>query len=132
MKPAHLDLLRKAALLAVPAGALGSIGFTLWVGHRNDSRLLLMLFTVWVFSPFLALGWACVAAKRWAASGRAALHGVILVLALGSLVIYGESALGPPRAKPAFIFLVVPLVSWLLIAVVVPLVALAKNQRDPA
>ena len=130
MKPAHLDLLRKAALLAVPASALGSLGFTLWVGQRNDSRILLVLFMLWVSSPFIALGWVGLASQRWAAPGRTILHVLILALALGSLVIYGESALGPPRAKPAFIFLVVPLVSWLLIAMVVPLVALRSGKNE--
>jgi hypothetical protein len=47
------------------------------------------------------------------------LYSVMLVLTLGSLAIYGDVAFGPPRAKPAFAFLVVPLSSWLLIAIVV-------------
>ena len=46
------------ARLATVAGAAGSIGLMLRVGHRNDSTiplLLLVLFTGWVLSPFVAL-----------------------------------------------------------------------------
>ena len=49
---------------------------------------------------------------------QAVLHFMTLVLALGSLAIYGYVALGPPRAKPAFFFLVIPPASLTLIAVV--------------
>ena len=34
-----------------------------------------------------------------------------------------DVAFGRPRAKPAFVFLVVPLASWLLIAIVIPIAA---------
>jgi len=39
------------------------------------------------------------------------------------LAIYGEVAFGYATAKVGFIFLVVPLASWLLIAIVVPIAA---------
>ena len=50
-----LGLLHAAALIALPAGAVGSVGLLLRAGQRNNSRLLLVLFTIWVLSPFLAL-----------------------------------------------------------------------------
>jgi len=123
-----LGLLRPAALIAVLAGAGGSIAFMLRVGHRNNSRILLALFTVWVLSPFVALVWASAVSKRWQVLTRAALYTVMLVLTLASLALYGDVAFGPPRAKPAFLFLVVPLASWLLIATVVPLAALISGR----
>jgi len=49
-----LGLLRSAARIAVPAGAVGSVGLMLHAGRRNDSRILLVLFTLWVLSPFVA------------------------------------------------------------------------------
>ena len=123
-----LGLLRAVAMIAVLVGAGGSISMTLRVGHRNNSRLLLVLFCTWVLSPFIALVWANLVSKRWPILARATLYSVMLVLALGSLAIYGEVAFGPPRAKPAFVFLVVPLASWLLIAIVVPLAALISGR----
>ena len=123
-----LGLLHAVALIAVVAGASGSVGLMLWEGHRNPSRLLLVLFAIWVLSPFMALLLANIVSKRWSVITRATLHSVMLVLTLGSLAIYGEVALGPPRPKPASFFLVVPLASWLLIAAVIPLVTLLLGR----
>jgi ACR3 family arsenite efflux pump ArsB len=86
------------------------------VGHRNPSRLLLMLFTGWVLAPFLVLAWCHAMSKRCSDSAQAVLHRVSLLLALCSPLIYGYVAFGPALAKPAFFFLVTPFVSLVLIA----------------
>lgn len=128
---AYRRLLRAAALVAVPVGASGSVGLMLFVGHRNDSRILLVLFTLWVLSPFMALALAHVVSKRWSDLARATLYSVALILTLCSLFIYGDVAFGGPRAKPAFMFLVVPLASWLLIASAVTIAAiLSRRMRN--
>jgi hypothetical protein len=121
------------ALIALLAGAAGSVGFMLHVGHRNDAVIpvvLLIFFTIWVLSPFAALLLADRVAKRWSRLSRAALHGVMLVVTLGSLAIYRAVALGPPRPKPAAGFLLVPLGSWLLMAIVVPFAAFRSGRRS--
>ena len=123
-----LGPLRVAALAAVLAGAVGSAGLTLYAGRHDDSRILVLLFALWVLSPFVALMFANVVSKRWPVLTRATLYSLMLVLTVGSLAIYGHVALGPPRAKPAFVFVVVPPVSWLLIAVVVPIAALISRR----
>ena len=125
-----LGILRPVARIAVVAGATGSVGLMLRVGHRNDSRILLGLFTIWVLSPFVALLLADIDSKRWPVLTRTTLHSVMLILTLGSLAIYGDVALGPPRSKPAFMFLAVPLGSWLLMAVVVPIAAFVSGWRS--
>jgi hypothetical protein len=91
-----LVLLRAAALIAVLAGAAGSVGLMLHAGRHNDSQILLVLFALWVLSPFMALVLAHVVSKRWSVLTRATLYSVMLVLTLGSLAIYGDVALGPP------------------------------------
>ena len=116
-------LIRGAALIAVASGAAGSLGLMFHVGHRQRSIILMALFTVWVLSPFAALLWADVLAKSWSLAARTSLHITAVVIALGSLAIYGVVALGPPRPQPAFWFLIVPLVSWFVLIVVVPLSA---------
>ena len=125
-----LGLLHAAALIAVLAGAAGSLGLMLHAGRRNDSRILLVLFVIWVLSPFVALVLADVVSKRWSALTRATLHSVMLVLPLGSLAIYGDVALGPPMAKTAFVFVVVPPASWLLIAIAVLIAALISGKMS--
>jgi hypothetical protein len=123
-----LGLLRAAALIAVLAGGAGSVGLMLRAGHGNTSRLLLVLFALWVLSPFMALVLANVVSKQWSVLTRATLYSVMLVLTLGSLAIYGDVALGPLRAKTAFVFVVVPPASWLLIVIVVPMAALISGR----
>jgi hypothetical protein len=122
-------LLHIVALIAVVAGAGGSVGLIFWVGHRNPSRVLLGLFVIWDLSPFIALLLADMVSKRWSVITRATLHIVMLVLALSSLALYGDVVLRP-RPQPAFMFLVVPLGSWLLMTIVVPIAALISGRRS--
>jgi len=116
--------LRVAGLIALLVGAAGSVGLMLYAGRHNDTRLLLVLFAIWVLSPFVALVLAYLLSKSWSVLTRATLYSVMLVLTLASLAIYADIALGPPRAKTAFVFVVVPPASWLLIAIVVPIASL--------
>jgi ABC-type transport system involved in multi-copper enzyme maturation permease subunit len=90
--------------------------------------LLIIIFALWVLSPFAALILACVVSKRWSALTRATLYVVMLVITLGVLAIYSAFALGYIRAKTGFVFLVVPAASWLLIAIVVPIAALISGR----
>jgi hypothetical protein len=110
------------------AGAAGSLGLMFRAGRRQNSKILLLLFAIWVLSPFIALVGANMVSKRWPILTRAALYSVMLVLTLGSLAIYREVAFGYTTAKVGFVFLVVPLASWLLIAIVVPIAALISSR----
>jgi hypothetical protein len=123
-----LSVLSGAALIALLVGAVGSVGLMLRAGHRNPSRLLIVLFTFWVLSPFIALVLANVVSKRWSVLTRATLCVEMLVITFGSLAIYGALAFGPLRAKTGFVFLVVPAASWLLIAIVVAIAALISGR----
>ncbi len=123
-----LGRLRAAALIAVLAGAGGSAGLMLRAGRRNDSRILMVLMAIWVLSPFMAIAWANLVSKRWPVLTRVTLYSVTLVLTLASLAVYGVDALRPPRAQAAFVFVVVPPASWLLIAIVVPIAALISGR----
>ena len=117
----YLNVLRAAALAGILAGAGGSLALMLYVGRRNSSRLLLLMFAIWVVSPFAAAGWAERIAKRWPTVRRASWYLGIVVLAVSSLALYGDVVFGRPRPQPAFRFLVVPLASWILLAVVAAL-----------
>ena len=132
-KGQRLDLLRAAALIAVAVGAAGSVGLTLRASERAP-RFLLVLFIIWVLSPFAALAWANLVSRRWLAHTRVALYGVTLVIVLRSLAIYG-GVVSPPAGSPhAFIFVAVPPVSLLLMAllmaIVVPLCALILRRQS--
>ena len=122
-----LRLLHAVAFTTVVVGAIGSTGLMIWVGHRNPSRLLLALFVIWDLSPFIGLLLADMVSQRWSVVTRATLYGVMLILTLGSLALYADVVLRP-RPQPAFRFLVVPLGSWLLMTIVVPIAALISGR----
>lgn len=124
-----VGLLRRAALIAVLVGAVGSLGLMLRAG-RHTPRFLLVLFVFWVLGPFVALVWADVVSKRWSMPTRKTLYRVMLVVTLGSLAVYGNDAVNPPKAKAAFVYVAVPLASWLLIAIAVPMAAFLSARQS--
>jgi hypothetical protein len=121
--------LRRAALIAVVAGAVGSAGFLLRAGQRT-SWLLLVIMLLWVLAPFVGLVVAEVVSKRWPVPVRTTLYCLSLVVTLGSLAIYANDALRPRKAQAAFVFVAVPLVLWIVIAVAVPIAALVSRRRS--
>ena len=116
--------LRAGALIVVVAGAVGSVGLTLYAGRHNPSRLLVALFAIWVLSPFLAV---TIASRRSSDFARGLLYGVSPILTVGSLAMYWHPAWRPAGSGPAFVFLVVPLVSWLLLTIVMVISALVSR-----
>ena len=126
-----LGVLRAAALVAIVAGGGGSLGLILFAGRRNPSVFLILLFAVWVLSPFVALALANSRSAHWAIMTRKALYIVTLIVTLGSFAMYVDVVLRPPRSAPASRFLVVPLASWLLMTIVVAIAAwMARSRSD--
>jgi biotin transporter BioY len=99
-----------------------------YTGRRNNSRILMLLFTLWVGSPFVAAALADRISKAWSVTTRATLYGAMLVLSLGSLVVYAADASMAIRGKAAFVFLVVPPTSSLLAAAAVAIAALMSAR----
>ena len=125
-----LGRLRVASLITVLSGAGGSVALTLYAGRHNDSLTLVALFAIWVLSPFVALLFLQAASKGWSFLTRAALDGLMIVLAVCSLAIYGARVVWPPKTHAAFVFVVVPPASWLLISAVVPTAGFISGRRS--
>jgi hypothetical protein len=119
---------RPLAMFACVAGAGASLLFMYQVGHRNPSFVLMLLFTVWVLSPFVALLVSAMMSAGWTGPSRAALYGVMCAVSVLSPLAYGAVALGPPRPRPAFAFLVVPLASWCLGAGALAVVSVIERR----
>ena len=124
----YLGALSGAAVVSLVVGAAGSVGLMLRAGH--PPLFLRALFFGWVLSPFAALAWAFVVSKRRPLFAPVTLHGVTLAVALGSLACYGGMIPMTAGTRPAAIFLVVPLASWLLLAIVALISALAARRRS--
>jgi len=125
-----LGRLRALSLVVVVAGAMGSVGLMLRAGQRTP-RLLLVLFTIWVLSPFAALLWANIVSKGWPVLTRATLYCVTLVVTLCSLATYGELVVVRPRGSAnAFLFVAVPPASWVFMTIIVTMAALISRIRS--
>jgi hypothetical protein len=111
---------RRLTFIVMLIGALASLGLTFRAGQNNHSLLLIMLFGIWVFTPFMGLVVAYILSNRWSAFTRKVLYLLAMILTFVSLLIYSGIWI-PARMKPAFVFLVFPLLSWIILAVVIPL-----------
>jgi uncharacterized membrane protein YfcA len=123
------DRLHRTAVVAAVVGAVGSVALTLYAGRNNDLPLLMVLMAGWVFAPFFGFALASRISQRWSERARAALDIGMLVIAVAALAIYARDALGPAHAKRATVYVAVPLVSWLVMLIVVPLAALISRRR---
>jgi hypothetical protein len=116
-------LLTWLSRIAVLVGAVGSVDLLLRQGRHNPSRLLMILFTLWVLAPFVILAAANAFSKRWSVLVNVTLHSLTLGITVASLAIYAKAAMSPPRAQGAFVFVAVPPATCLLIAIIVPIAA---------
>jgi hypothetical protein len=121
------NLLRIIALIVLFAGAIGSLVLLFNSGRNQRSIVLIVLFTGWVLSPFIGLFIADMISKRWLPKTRLAIYLLIIFITLASLLFY-SGALNVPGTKPAFKFLIVPLISWVFILIFVPIKRKRANE----
>ncbi len=111
------SLLRSVAWIVLLVGSVWSLSLTIQAGRNNDSILLKILFMVWVLSPYLIQLLLFLLSTSWKNLRRIMLYVQIIFLSLGSLLFY-NGIINLPDAKPAAIFLLIPLFSWVFIAIV--------------
>jgi len=70
-----------------------------------------------------------VVSKRWLIFGRATVYCLMLVVASGSVIIYGIDVLVPLSPRRGFPYALVPAVLWLLIAIVLVVAAFRTHAR---
>lgn len=122
--------MRTAAFVALVGGAAGSVSLLLHA-KQHPPPFLVVLFIIWVLSPFAALGIAHRVSKRWAPGTQKALYFVTLLIAVSSILIYGDDAVSHRTAHPAFVYVAVPPASWVVSAVAIGLGAwMAKRKQN--
>ncbi|HTD98483.1 MAG TPA: hypothetical protein VK668_04330 [Mucilaginibacter sp.] len=104
-------------------GAIGSLVLLWMAGHNNSSVILMTLFTIWVLSPYAAL----LVVDRKSLIPNAQLRYLSIFIA-GAAIFFYTLAHFTPSKTPAFIFLLIPLLSWLVIFIVV-LIKLKKKKK---
>jgi hypothetical protein len=121
------ERLRTAGLLGLVIGAAGSIG-CLMLAAEHPPAFLLVLFALWVVSPFALLAVAEWISTSWSSSTRATLRAVMLIVTVASLAIYGGVVFVQSKARVPF-FVLVPPVSWLLTVAAVSGASLIQRKR---
>lgn len=124
------DSLHRGAAVAAVVGAVGSVALTLYAGRANNLPFLMILMSGWVLAPFMGYALASRYTSSWSASTRAVLDGIIVFVAVISLVVYARDVLKPPASKAAAVFVAVPIGAWLLMLIAVPLTALISRRRS--
>jgi hypothetical protein len=122
-----LGLWHIVTLIVLLAGAVGSLTFMFNAGRNQSSTLLITLFSIWVVSPFITLMVANGISRGWPDRPRVLLYTFALILTFVSLLMY-SGAWSPSGTKAAFMFLVVPFVSWLVIGGVFVITRRRSNQ----
>jgi hypothetical protein len=125
-----LKLFRVIALAVWAIGAGVSVNLTLYAGHNNKSGVLVTLFVVWVLSPFAGMLAAYVFFRRRPPVVMVTIYCLMLAITLVSLLAYSNT-LNPFAGKPAAVFLIVPLLLWVLTLIAVP-VALSRSRKNAA
>jgi hypothetical protein len=124
----NLSFLGKIALMVTLVGAVGSLYFMFSAGRKQNSIILLALFTAWILSPFVGLFITNKISSRWTAPARDPLYLLMIILAIVSLVAY-SGAFNTPETKNAFIFLIFPLISWFIIVIVFLIARKISNKN---
>jgi len=127
-EPQPLRRLRLAGLIAILAGAAGSLGLLFHASHSRPP-LLMMIFVIWVAAPFVGLLLADARSSRGPILVQATLYSMMLIVGIGSLIIYGQDAIWPRREQAAFVYVIVPPVSCLSIAAALAIAAFASIRR---
>ena len=82
--------------------------FTVRAGRHSGSIVLILLMTAWVIAPFVALLWAL--RTRFEKS----LYVLTMCVAICSVAAYTFDAMNPPKVQAARVFVLVPLVTWIV------------------
>jgi len=104
------------ALLIGIAGAFVSLWFMFNAGRNQPSVFLIILFTLWVLSPFIGLLLLNNISKRWIVSVRETLYWLAIITTILSAAGY-SGLFNTQETKNAFVFLVIPFLSWIIIAI---------------
>lgn len=112
-----LPILRRVGLLLTLVGATLSLWLMFRAGQRNESFLLMTMFAGWVSLPFVTLVLVEMRSSSWVPVARLVLYATMETIAVISVIAY-SGILNPPDMKNAFMFLVVPFFSLVIIAVV--------------
>jgi hypothetical protein len=115
-------LVRAAALPALLISTVWSLCLMFIAGHNNRSFVLMSLFTLWVVSPYAAL---FIINRKSLITVRKRNY-LTITISVCSVIFYTVGYLYPGKT-PAFIFLLIPFMTWLFIGSII--IISKKNNK---
>jgi hypothetical protein len=112
-----IRLLRSFTMGILIAGACAALAFTLQAGQYNNSFLLIFIFAIWTLSPFCFLIAASLISRFWQERYKLTLYISNIIITILSLLAYSR-IFSLPGTKPAFVFIITPLLSWIISAII--------------
>jgi hypothetical protein len=109
-------------------GAAAALAILLYRGRHNSSWLVLAGMSLWVLSPLALLAIAGAASRRWSGTARATLRALMVIVPVGSLLIYAVDTVRQLGSTNAFVFVALPPVTWLLIVIVLAIAVVPKRS----
>ena len=103
----------------------------LFASRENRHYEITALFIVWVAAPFVLLWVADRASKHWPRLVNTTLSWLMLLVACVTLAAYVRRIVRPPAAQAAFVFVLVPPMSWLVIALALGIAFLIAKRSHP-
>lgn len=129
MSSASSDRLRNLVAPAAFAAAIIAVGLMLRAGQHNSSRVLLIFLSAWVAAPLVTVAFCARTVGRRSESTRMVQLNASFLIVGGSVAVYIVDAFHQLRPQAAFAFAIVPLVSWGILIVLIPLAtALARKS----
>jgi len=125
------DRLRTPARIVMALSAFAAEALMLFAGRENRHYEITALFIVWVAAPFVLLWVADRASKHWPRLVNTTLSWLMLLVACVTLAAYVRRIVRPPAAQPAFVFVLVPPMSWLVIALALGIAFLIAKRSHP-
>ncbi len=110
-KTSYYNILKTIVALVALVAAVGSLYFMFNTGRKQNSVILLGLFTGWVLSPYLGFFLLHKIFNRATIPFHNIIYLFIIFFSIVSFIAY-SGTLTMPGTKPAFIFLIVPLIEW--------------------
>lgn len=121
---------QRLAVIGLAIGAVSSLALMLHASRHQRSIVLILLFAVWVVSPFIGLLSAHLRSKQWLPSARRMLRALTVAVVFICPGIYADVAFGYTTLKMGFVFLVIPLACWMLIGLLVCIAWLLSRKAS--
>lgn len=120
---------RLTARFALFFGAIASFGFMLWSIYYDDSVTRLVMYSLWVMSPFFALFFTKFMIQKRVVLSNKLLYNVMIIVSTLAILIYLINAISPLSETAEFVFQMVPLALWVIILIVLINAALKSRKK---